>query len=128
MPAGWYPDPDPRHYGTRRYWDGSAWTDHQIPMSAWAVKAAGKRQPDTSALSTRPQRRSVWGVVLTVLAGPAILAVVIFLVFTNHVDRSTGSRSDSPSEHAATGAPEVIYLVTGTAEAAAVTFSTPTGT
>src|SRR3981081_2553752 len=28
-PAGWYPDPDGS--GGQRYWDGSAWTEHQAP-------------------------------------------------------------------------------------------------
>lgn len=35
-PAGWYPDPDVP--GQRRYWDGTAWTDHTAPGSGSASR------------------------------------------------------------------------------------------
>lgn len=31
---GWYPDPEMAD--TRRYWDGSSWTDHRAPVTAAA--------------------------------------------------------------------------------------------
>lgn len=30
--AGWYPDPEMA--GTRRYWDGAAWTDNRAPAES----------------------------------------------------------------------------------------------
>jgi hypothetical protein len=38
-PAGWYPDPD--HPGTKRYWDGRAWTEHRVA----GEPPAGSKRP-----------------------------------------------------------------------------------
>ena len=50
-PAGWYPDPDGS--GGQRYWDGSAWTEHQSPATpAPAEPTAPDEPPDTEQPTT----------------------------------------------------------------------------
>jgi hypothetical protein len=49
-PAGWYPDPHAE--GQQRYWDGTAWTEHQAPV-------APPQQPTPPAW-TAPQQSTVY--------------------------------------------------------------------
>jgi hypothetical protein len=56
-PAGWYPDPDGT--GGQRYWDGTAWTEHQAPAQQQPpepepVPAAPAEEPSSSWPSELP--------------------------------------------------------------------------
>lgn len=51
-PAGWYPDPDGT--GGQRYWDGTAWTEHQAPTQQPPAPAPPAEEPTSSWPSELP--------------------------------------------------------------------------
>src|SRR4051794_15043903 len=61
-PAGWYRDPE--HADALRWWDGSGWTDHRMPLP---------RRPPGDSRPGKPRSRRRW-----VLSGAA-LAVLPFI-------------------------------------------------
>lgn len=51
-PAGWYPDPDGS--GGRRYWDGSAWTEHRSPGAHAAPEPSERPAATQPPVSEQP--------------------------------------------------------------------------
>lgn len=90
QPAGWYPTPDPALRDRfARYWDGTAWTDHQIEI-AHAVEqpareiaptapapASAPRQPDSRPTAERPPRRLAW-IPKVVIASAVVFMIAVF--------------------------------------------------
>jgi len=68
----WYDDPD--RPGQKRYWDGSAWTEHRTEYA----EAASRPAPEAPAW--RPDERSFGLVVVSVLGGAAALIAIIVVV------------------------------------------------
>lgn len=89
QPAGWYPTPDPALRDRfARYWDGTAWTDHQIELDPPAKPAAPKKvppaaltppKPDSQPAATRSARRFTWlPKTIIALAVALVLSVLAF--------------------------------------------------
>jgi hypothetical protein len=59
IPAGWYPDPDPRNPGGSRWWDGQRWTEHVQPgpqqQAQQAAQQAQAQQAQVQAQQTQAQ-------------------------------------------------------------------------
>jgi hypothetical protein len=79
-PPGWYNDP--KMADTRRYWNGSAWTDHIAPGGTPARHV----RPE-------PERRTIFGPVLG-----AILAAVVIIggiaAFANEQQKQAEEREE----------------------------------
>jgi len=70
----WYDDPD--RPGQKRYWDGSAWTEHRTEYA----EAASRPAPEAPAVRTA-DGQSFGLVVVTVLGGAAaLIALIVVLV------------------------------------------------
>lgn len=54
--AGWYPDP--QGPGMLRYWDGRAWTGHQVPRSEQSAQPGGPPSAPTSSSPSSPDSPS----------------------------------------------------------------------
>ncbi len=79
-PAGWYPDvPRP---GPQRYWDGSAWTEHSLPLE--------------QADSIRPVKRSRRGWWIAGAVAGALLIVPVVVGLAIVVAPTMGSIESSP--------------------------------
>lgn len=89
QPAGWYRTPDPALRDRfARYWDGTAWTDHQIEIDPPAKPAAPKKvppavltppKPDSQPAATRSARRVTWlPKLIIMLAVALVLSVLAF--------------------------------------------------
>ncbi|MEN4477935.1 DUF4352 domain-containing protein [Mycolicibacterium cosmeticum] len=57
-PAGWYPDPDGT--GGQRYWDGTAWTEHQAPAQQPPAPAPEPPPPAEEPSSSWPSELPPW--------------------------------------------------------------------
>ncbi|GAS97209.1 uncharacterized protein RMCC_4175 [Mycolicibacterium canariasense] len=57
-PAGWYPDPDGT--GGQRYWDGTAWTEHQAPAQQPPAPAPEPAPPAQEPSSSWPSELPPW--------------------------------------------------------------------
>ncbi|MCW2753912.1 MAG: serine/threonine protein kinase [Marmoricola sp.] len=66
-PPGWYPDPNAAGY--QRYWDGSAWTDQQHPITLTmnAPADAGSPAPAPTTSNGLPWWQTWWAVILGLL-------------------------------------------------------------
>ncbi|MFL6084806.1 MAG: DUF4352 domain-containing protein [Mycobacterium sp.] len=118
-PAGWYPDPDGS--GGQRYWDGSAWTEHQSPATPEPAEAGGEHvgahrapestpEPEPSYFSAPAEppaagddRRKliIWFGAACAALLAVLVPVVIYGVFINKDDSiqvSSGPNSTSKSE------------------------------
>ncbi len=101
-PAGWYPDPQAD--GQQRYWDGSAWTEHQAPLvqpqptqptqPEWTAPkqsgAFGQIEP-VAAKQKKPFWRRTW---VLVTAG-VIVAFIGIGAASGSSDTSNTSAKDS---------------------------------
>ena len=67
QPPGWYPNPvDATQL---RWWDGSAWTDHTVPLPSW------QQPPGWQVAPSQPKRRIWPWIVFPVLAVLLIVGV-----------------------------------------------------
>lgn len=127
VPAGWYPHPDKPD--VQIWWTGAGWSDQTRPAPEGATVL---RTPDADAAA--PQGRP--GGFGVVVIGGVALVVVVFVV--GLIGAVTSGKSSSPPTstgnsytqlpNAAQPPPVVTYEVTGAANGASVTYSTPTGT
>lgn len=89
QPAGWYRTPDPALRDRfARYWDGTAWTDHQIEIDPPAKPTADKKaplaaltppKPDSQPTAIRSAGRFTWlPKLIIVLAVALVLSVLAF--------------------------------------------------
>ena len=62
-PAGWYPDPEQQ--GQQRYWDGSQWTDHRVPLEPRqqfpSYPQPGEQQPSYQQPGQQPYGQPQYG-------------------------------------------------------------------
>lgn len=87
-PPGWYPDPhDPN---SRRYWDGSNWTQHTTPGAATTPLPAGAVGGSGGGRSRGPMVGVLVGAGVVVVG---ILALVLFLLVGGD-DDDPGTASD----------------------------------
>ena len=92
IPAGWYPNPE--DLSTRRYWDGSAWTDSTAPADpSLGTPPPGMAGGPAGWASDRPDDNLVWAILATVLC--CMPFGVVAIVYAAKVDSlwSSGDRA-----------------------------------
>lgn len=70
VPAGWYPD----GYGAQRWWDGTRWTEHTLPLPP-PTQPLWPAYGDPSARAPRSRRT----LILAVGAGVVVLVLLLVL-------------------------------------------------
>jgi hypothetical protein len=99
-PAGWYPDPDASApAGQRRFWDGSAWTEHTTAPTTTTPTAA----PSVAAEQPNRQRRYLRWLL------PTLIGLVAFLFGVG-----VGAAGDADTTQTAEPEPAATVTITAT--------------
>lgn len=112
QPPGWYSQPD----GTRRYWDGTRWTEHAAPAPNKPLPAAapqpGRAQPGSGpslppqagvippqqpAPAGAPTKKPIWQRKRVIIPVAAVVALFGIGALSSQGENSTGAQPASPA-------------------------------
>lgn len=103
-PAGWFPDPN--NAQQRRYWDGSAWTEHVSPAPGVTPITPAASAPTTVPYTTSPaasggigewvKQHKVW---------TAVIAVVVIGIIAGIAGGGSSSSGEAPAAQQGTTIP-----------------------
>lgn len=103
-PAGWYPDP--HNAAARRYWDGTAWTDHTthpadvVPSPAAAPAPAGPvnadrvTSPTVAPAAAVPVKKPWYRRLAIVIPVSVVAALIVFVVVVGSLNRPAATSAD----------------------------------